>query len=122
MKSVKSPKTAAPKTVKRAPKQTAASLTNEADQLILENIMALTRELQALSKAVDDHVQKTASIANHVIAMESVLAEVVSLTGLDMVKVNNRIRAKVATASAQPGASNMAIDIAASIASPVPRI
>jgi len=121
MKSVKTPKTAAPKTVRKTTRKTADKPGTEADQLILQNITAITQELQAITRAVDDHVLKTVNIANHIVALEVVLAEVVALTGLDMVKVNNRIRAKVATASNQPGAADFAVDLAASIASPAPR-
>ncbi len=94
----------------------------EMDQLILENITLMTQQLKTLTETVDSHLLKTASIANHVVALEAILAEVVSMTGVDLVNVNSRIRSRVASASGIPGSADLAIDVAAYIAAPKPRI
>jgi hypothetical protein len=66
-------------------------------------------------------VQKIASIAHHVIATEAVMAEIVAANGLNLPRVNARIRAKIAAGTDNNGDSNPAIDVAAAIASPLPR-
>lgn len=106
----------------QAAKPAAKTSSAELDQLISENITVMTKQLEALTLTVDSHLLKTANIANHVIALEAVLAEVVAMTGLDLVKVNNRIRSRIASASAEPGSADLAIDLAAYIAAPTPRI
>ena len=128
MKGVKAEKTTKSKIVKPVAKRTpavpAAAKTPpaELDQLVIENITIMTRQLEALTMTVDSHLLKTANIANHVVALEAVLAEVVAMTGLDLVNVNNRIRARIATATGETGSADLAIDLAASIAAPKPRI
>lgn len=127
MKGVKAEKPAKAKAVKPAAKTPAAkpatkTPSSELDQLILENITVMTKQLEALTVTVDSHLLKTANIANHVVALEAVLAEVVAMTGLDLVNVNNRIRSRIATASGAPGSADLAIDLAAYIAAPKPRI
>ena len=92
------------------------------DQLILENITLMTKQLKTLTETVDSHLLKTASIANHVVALEAILAEVVSMTGVDLVNVNSRIRSRVSSATGIPGSADLAIDVAAYIAAPKPRI
>jgi len=94
----------------------------EMDQLILENITLMTEQLKTLTETVDSHLLKTASIANHVVALEAILAEVVSMTGVDLVNVNSRIRSRVASSTGIPGTADLAIDVAAYIAAPKPRI
>lgn len=117
-------KTTVVKAAEKAPaaKPATKASTAELDQLISENITVMTKQLEALTITVDSHLLKTANIANHVVALEAVLAEVVSMTGLDLVKVNNRIRSRIASAAAEPGSADLAIDLAAYIAAPTPRI
>jgi len=66
-------------------------------------------------------VQKVESMAYHIIATEEVLAEVVATSGLDLARVNARIRAKIADGTDNQGDSSRAVDVAASIASPIPK-
>jgi hypothetical protein len=66
-------------------------------------------------------VQKMERMAHHVIASEEILAEIVAANGLNLARVNARIRAKIAAGTDNNGNSNLAIDVAASIASPLPR-
>jgi hypothetical protein len=113
--------TTTPKPVKEA-KSVLLAQPAEMDQLILENITLMTQQLKALTETVDSHLLKTASIANHVVALEAILAEVISMTGVDLVNVNSRIRARVASATGIPGSADLAIDVAAYIAAPKPRI
>jgi hypothetical protein len=128
MKGTKTEKTVKAKPAKAAVQKTAVAkpavkaATAELDSLILENITIMTKQLEALTLTVDSHLLKTANIANHVVALEAVLAEVVSMTGLDLISVNNRIRSRIATAAAEPGSADLAIDLAAYIAAPKPRI
>jgi hypothetical protein len=128
MKGDKTEKTSKSKAIKPAAKKTSAVKTAakaplaELDQLILENITVMTKQLEALTLTVDSHLLKTANIANHVVALEAVLAEVVAMTGLDLVSVNNRIRARIAAAASETGSADLAIDLAAYIAAPTPRI
>jgi len=105
-----------------AAKSEAKSSPAELDRLISENITVMTKQLESLTMTVDSHLLKTANIANHVVALEAILAEVVAMTGLDLVKVNSRIRSRVASAAAEPGSADLAIDLAAYIAAPSPRI
>jgi hypothetical protein len=128
MKGTKAEKPVKVKPAKAAVQKTATAKpvvkakTAELDSLILENITIMTKQLEALTLTVDSHLLKTANIANHVVALEAVLAEVVSMTGLDLISVNNRIRSRIATAAAEPGSADLAIDLAAYIAAPKPRI
>jgi hypothetical protein len=110
------------KAVKRAVKSAPAARANESEQLMVQNLSGLTKALAGLSSTVEAHVQKTASIANHVIAIEELLAELVAMTGVNLARVNNRIRARIASGTTEVGAAEMAIDCAASIAAPSPRI
>ena len=84
--------------------------------LLQENLTALTQALAALSATVEAHVQKTANIASHVVAMEEMLAEIVSVTGISLVDVNSRIRKRIIAGGADTGAADLAIDCAATIA------
>jgi hypothetical protein len=128
MKGTKAEKPAKAKPAKAAVQKTVTAKpsvkteTAELDSLILENITIMTKQLEALTLTVDSHLLKTANIANHVVALEAVLAEVVSMTGLDLISVNNRIRSRIASAAAEPGSADLAIDLAAYIAAPKPRI
>jgi hypothetical protein len=60
-------------------------------------------------------------MANHIIATEEILAEIVATNGLNLAHVNARIREKIAIGTDNNGNANQAIDVAALIASPLPR-
>ncbi len=107
-----------------APKKVASSRKNDektGEQLVIENFATLTCLVEALSETLDVLVQKAENMACHIIATEEVLAELVASEGLDLARVNARIRAKVAAGTDGNGDPSRAIDIAASIASPLPR-
>jgi len=108
---------AAPK--KSAPLKAGKEL--DAEELLAANLSALTNVVGTLSDTLDMLVQKVESMAYHIIATEEVLAEVVAANGLDLARVNARIRAKIADGTDNLGDSSRAVDVAASIASPLPK-
>jgi hypothetical protein len=91
------------------------------DHLIEANLQEMTKTIASLHATIDMLVQKTASIAYHTIASEEILAEIVATSGLNLVRVNERIRGRFAAAADDMGDFNLAINIAAAIASPLPR-
>ena len=109
-------KTAPPKTAKL---KKVTELTGE--QLVIENLATLSSLVRTISETLDVLVQKTENMAYHLIATEETLAEVVATTGVDLAQVNKRIRAKIANGTNKAGDPSRAIDVAAAIASPVPR-
>lgn len=88
------------------------------EQLVVENLQSLSNLVGCLSETLDMLVQKVESMAYHIIATEEVLAEVVAANGLDLARVNARIRSKIANGTENIGDPSRAIDVAASIASP----
>ena len=115
------PKAAAPKlTAKKAPTvKKVAQLSG--DQLIVENLATLSSLVRTISETLDVLVQKVENMAYHLIATEETLAEVVATTGVDLARVNNRIRAKISKGTDKTGDPSRAIDVAAAIASPAPK-
>lgn len=115
-------KTAAKTAPKPAARKTAAKVKASAavssEQLVVDNLSALSSLVGTISETLDVLVQKSENMAYHLIATEEILAEVVSATGLDLAKVNARIRARVANGTDKQGDPSRAIDIAAAIASP----
>ena len=91
------------------------------EQLVVENLTTLSSLVGTLSETLDVLVQKVENMAYHLIATEEVLGEVVNATGVDLARVNARIRAKIAAGTDQQGDPTRAIDIAAGIASPQPK-
>lgn len=91
------------------------------NELVSANFTALSTVVDSLSATLEMLVQKTESMAYHIIASEEVLAELVEKNGLNLARVNARIRTKIAVGTDNNCNSNQAIDIAASIASPLPR-
>ena len=113
---VESSKTSVKK-VKEAPVPILAELSGE--QLVVENLSTLSSLVGALSETLDVLVQKVENMAYHLIATEEVLAEVVASTGIDLARVNSRIRTKIANGTDKQGDPTRSIDIAAGIASPL---
>lgn len=111
-------KPAVKKTVSRTTRKASATADLSGEQLVVENLSTLSSLVGTLSETLDVLVQKVENMAYHLIATEEVLAEVVNATGLDLAKVNARIRAKIAQGTNQQGDPTRAIDIAAGIASP----
>ena len=91
------------------------------DDLVAENLTAMTETVVALHATIDLLVQKTASMAYHIVAMEEILTEIISANGLDLAPVNARIRARIAAGTDSQGDSGLAIDAAAAIAATLPR-
>ena len=91
------------------------------EELIVENISTLTALVGSLNETIDVLVQKVENMAYHLIATEEVLAEVVASTGIDLARVNARIRAKIANGTDKQGDPTRSIDVAAAIASPLPK-
>jgi hypothetical protein len=116
-----SPKPAAQKGVtKTTTTRTRPIKEKSGDELVAENFAALSNVVASLGKTLEMLVQKTESMACHIIATEEILAELVAANGLNLANVNTRIRVKIA-AGTNNGNPNQAIDVAASIASPLPR-
>lgn len=88
------------------------------EQLVVENLSTLSSLVGTLSETLDVLVQKVENMAYHLIATEEVLAEVVTSTGVDLVRVNARIRTKIANGTDKQGDPTRSIDIAAGIVSP----
>lgn len=109
-------KAAAPKTI--TPDKL-AKLSYE--ELVSANITAMTQTIGNLSDTVDIIAQKMESLAFHVIAIEGVLAAVVAANGIDIAAVNSNISCRVSGGTDGKGNANRAIDIAATIVSPLPK-
>lgn len=125
---VKSPKTVpVPKPVTRKGSSKTRSVTaatvkeKSGDELVADTIAELSKVVASLSTALAKLVQKSESMACHIIATEEILAEIVAANGLNLARVNARIRAKIAAGTDSYGNANQAVDAAASIASPLPR-
>ncbi len=115
---VTSPK-ASPKVERKSDDATLGDLSGE--QLVVENLSTLSSLVGTLSETLDVLVQKVENMAYHLIATEEVLAEVVTSSGVDLVRVNARIRTKIANGTDKQGDPTRSIDIAAGIASPPPK-
>ena len=119
------PKTATKAATKPAARKKAAQVKGvpavSSEQLVVDNLSALSSLVGTLSETLDVLVQKSENMAYHLIATEEILAEVVATSGLDLAKVNARIRARIANGTDKQGDPSRAIDIAAAIASPAPR-
>jgi len=125
MASRKPTSVAAPKEQKAAKtkpvKSEVPATEKSSEELVIENFAALSQLVESLSETLDMLVQKAESMAIHIIATEEILAEVVADNGLNLARVNARIRAKIASGSDNINDASRAIDVAASIASPLPR-
>jgi hypothetical protein len=91
------------------------------ETLVVENLAALSRVVDTLVETLNMLVIKSESMAHHIVATQEVLAELVSDNGVNLARVNARIRAKMAVGFDTVGDSNRAIDVAAAIASPLSR-
>jgi len=110
------------KAVKTKPVKSEVQVTDKSsEELVIENFAALSQLVESLSETLDMLVQKAESMAIHIIATEEILAEVVADNGLSIARVNARIRAKIASGSDNANDASRAIDVAATIASPLPR-
>lgn len=91
------------------------------EELVIENFATMTRLVETLGETLELLTQKAESMAYHIIATEELLAELITDNGINLARVNARIRLKIASGTGNSGDSGKAIDIAASIASPLPR-
>lgn len=118
-------KTAVPKPVapKAVVKSTVTKTNKEknGDELVVDTIAELSKIVSALNATLDLLVKKAEGMAYHIVATEAILAELVTANGLNLARVNSRIRAKIAAGTDSNGDANQAIDAAAAIASPLPR-
>lgn len=91
------------------------------DELVASNIASLTQGMARSTGAIELLTNKVTSLACHVVALESLLTEVIAVTGVDLARVNSRIRSRVAIQADTPADSEVVVDLAATIASPTPR-
>jgi len=93
-----------------------------AEELVVANFATLTAVIDTLGKTLDLLLQKTENMAYHIIATEETLAELVAENGLNLARVNERIRSRIdADGNAQINYDS-SIDIAAAMASPKAKI
>lgn len=91
------------------------------EELVIENFATVSRLVETLGTTLELLTQKSESMAHHIIATEQLLAELIADNGINLARVNARIRLKVAAGTDSLGDPSKAIDIAASITSPLPR-
>lgn len=91
------------------------------DELVAANITTITNTLAKANETVDQLARKVTSMACHIVAMEALLSEVIAVTGVDLVRVNGRIRSSIAGQAGDQADRDVVIDLAAAIASPMPR-
>jgi len=113
--------TTKPESEKAPLKQRAAVAEKNSEELVVENFAAMSQVMASMTETLDMLVKKVESMACHIIATEEVLSEIVADNGLNIVRVNARIRAKFSTETDEISDASRAIDVAASIASPLPR-
>lgn len=106
---------------KLTPKPVKKASEKSSEELVVDNFAAMSQVITSVSETLELLVQKTESMAFHIIATEEVLAEIVADNGLNIANVNARIRTKFAAGAGVLNDANRAIDVAASIASPLPR-
>lgn len=110
-----------PDSEKSPPKQRTAVAEKNSEELVVENFAAMSQVMASMTETLDMLVKKVESMACHIIATEEVLSEIVADNGLNIVRVNARIRAKFSTETEIISDASRAIDVAAAIASPLPR-
>jgi len=115
-----------PSPVKKAPAKAktagvSADRQKSGEELVIENFAAVSRLVETLGETLELLTQKAENMAYHIIATEELLAEMIAENGINLAKVNSRIRSKIASGTNNTGDPAKAIDIAALIASPLPR-
>lgn len=98
-------------------KETEKKVEETMEELIASNISSLTASMTKTSETIDLLTRKVTSMACHIIALESLLSEVVAITGVDLARVNQKIRGTVAADPTARADADIVIDLAASIAS-----
>jgi len=90
------------------------------EQLVVENLKTPTTVTGEIGDTLAMLVLKVESMAHHIIALEEIVAELVADNGLDLARVNARVRLKFSRGT-DGGDPSRSIDVAAAIASPLPR-
>jgi hypothetical protein len=88
---------------------------------MVDNLAAMSQLVKSMAETMEMLVLKAESMAFHIIATEEILAELVADNGLNLSRVNARIRLKLASGTGSATDPAKAIDVAAAIASPLPR-
>lgn len=107
--------------VKAPAKQSKLVQDKSSEELVMDNFAAMSQVMASMTETLDILVKKVENMACHIIATEEVLSEIVADNGLNIARVNARIRARFATETDIINDANRVIDVAATIASPSPR-
>lgn len=91
------------------------------EELVIENFAAVSNLVETLGETIELLTQKVENMAYHIIATEELLAELIAENGISLAQVNTRIRHKISVGTENSCDPARAIDIAAAIASPLPR-
>lgn len=97
----------------------AVDATDDFQELSDQNIKALTSAIQTSAETVDMLISKITSLACHITALEALLSEVITITGVDLVQVNATIRSRITAVDGHCTDANTVVDIAAAIACPL---
>jgi hypothetical protein len=89
----------------------------EEKQLLVDNVMALSRATRLNGENLALLIENIENIANHIVAVEEIMAEMVMVTGIDIVRVNRRIRERIAAGTDRLGDPSKAIDVAGALVS-----
>lgn len=92
--------------------------TDDFQELSDQNFKALTAAIQTSAETLDMLVSKVTSLSCHVAALEALLSEVITITGVDLVRANATIRSRITAVDGHCTDANTVVDIAAAIACP----
>lgn len=120
-KTAAKPKPAAAAVKKQAIPVTKKTPEKTGEDLVIENFTAVSHLVETIGETLEMLVHKTENMAYHIIATEEILAELIAANGIDLARVNARIRNTVSAGTDNLCDPSKAIDIAAAIASPLPR-
>jgi len=97
------------------------SIEAEEKQLLVDNVMALSRATRLSGENLALLIENIENIANHIVAVEEIMAEIGRVTGVDIVRVNRRIRERIAAGTDRLGDPSKAIEIAEALLSAISR-
>jgi len=98
-------------------KASVQNLKGDERQLLVDNVMALSRATRLNGENLALLIENVENIASHIVALEEIVAEAVMVTGVDIVRVNRRIRERIAAGTERLGDPSKAIDVAAVLVS-----
>jgi hypothetical protein len=98
-------------------KASVQNLNAEEKQLLVDNVMALSRATRLNGENLALLIENIENIASHIVAIEEIVAEMVMVTGVDILRVNRRIRERIAAGTERLGDPSKAIDVAAVLVS-----